>query len=304
MKLVRYVGIEGNGRLGIVADDRIVDLEHLLRGAGDEVGEPILQADICALAADFERWRDILHRALETFHAKGLSDAAPQLMPDSVRILPPIPRPAKFICVGLNYRDHCEEQNLEPPKSPVIFAKFANAVCGHKDIVKRPAVTSKLDFEGELGVVIAQGGKKIPAEKALSHVLGYLIVNDISARDIQKKDGQWLRAKSMDTFAPTGPWITTSDEICDPQSLALKTTLNDRIMQESHTSKMIFGVAELIEFISHGITLEPGDIISTGTPAGVGVWRNPPVFLQPGDVVRIEIEKIGILENTIADEEA
>ncbi|MCX7626401.1 MAG: fumarylacetoacetate hydrolase family protein [Candidatus Sumerlaeaceae bacterium] len=217
MKLARYLANQEPPRLGFVKDERIYDVEHLLRVMGYEVDAPILNADIFAMAADFERWGDSIRHAFESGCASGLVKSVPQYSVDSVRILPPIPRPTKFICVGLNYRDHCEEQNLEPPKTPVIFAKFANAICGHKDLVKRPSITAKLDFEGELGVVIGRGGKKIPAERALAHVLGYLIVNDISARDIQKSDGQWLRAKSMDTFAPTGPWITTTDEIADPR---------------------------------------------------------------------------------------
>jgi acylpyruvate hydrolase len=303
MKLVRYQTPSGAPALGFLEKETIVAVADVLRCVGQEVPPAVLAADMRTLLQEDENWSGKL---LEAFAQAKESCAYTQLPKcdfHSAKILAPISEQKKFICVGLNYRDHCEEQHLEPPKTPVIFAKFSNAICGHKDVVKRPRVTTKLDFEGELGVVIGKRGKKIPAEQALDHVFGYTIVNDVSAREIQKNDGQWLRAKSMDNFAPTGPCIVTRDEINDPQSLALRTTVNGVIMQDSHTSRMIFSVAKLIEFISQGITLEPGDIISTGTPSGVGVWRNPPVFLAPGDVVRIEIEKIGALENTIGEDD-
>lgn len=303
MKIFRYINESSCPSLGIEIEGAVCDLALLLEKAEEPVSEAIVQADLIALAPQWHIWLNVIRRAIGTVQKTGALKQLPRPSIDSLDILPPIPRPGKFICVGLNYKDHCEEQNLEPPSTPVIFAKFANAVCGHKAVVRRPRVTSKLDFEGELGVVIGKQAKRVNADQALKHVFGYMIVNDISARDIQKNDGQWLRAKSMDGFAPTGPCVVTSDEIPDPQQLALRTTVNGAVMQESHTSRMIFPVAELIEFISQGITLEPGDIISTGTPSGVGVWRKPPVFLQPGDVVRIEIENIGVLETTIAEDE-
>ncbi len=302
MKLYRFMTNDGIPQLGVEDSGKLVSLADLYRALPLDEPSFVTQADLIPLAAGSPHSVSTLASDIQEAVSRGLLLGCPHYKFDSVRLLPPVPSPRKFICVGLNYRDHCEEQNLEPPKSPVIFAKFANAICGHKDVVRRPRVTTKLDFEGELGVIIGRGGRKIPAEQALEHVLGYTIVNDVSARDIQKADGQWLRAKSMDGFAPTGPCVVTTDEIPDPQQLALRTTVNGAVMQDSHTSRMIFSVPYLIEFISQGITLEPGDIISTGTPSGVGVWRQPPVFLQPGDVVRIEIEKIGILENSIADE--
>jgi 2-keto-4-pentenoate hydratase/2-oxohepta-3-ene-1,7-dioic acid hydratase in catechol pathway len=181
----------------------------------------------------------------------------------------------------------------------VLFAKFANTVCGHREPVRKPPITTKLDFEGELGVVIGTGGKGIPKERALACVFGYTVINDVTARDIQKSDGQWLRAKGQDGFAPMGPCIATTAGIPDPQNLGIRTAVNGKVMQESNTNRMIFGVADIVAFITQGITLEPGDIISTGTPSGVGVWRNPPSFLEAGDVIEIEIEKIGKLVNPV-----
>lgn len=290
--------------LGVSLGEKVALVADIYKLAGTEPPREVQSADLIGVAA---RWKDFVAEIGRLVSSLGDSGSIAQLRQhDAERVffLAPIPRPGKFICVGLNYRDHCDEQNVEIPKSPVIFAKFANAVCGHRAVVRRPAITRKLDFEGELGVVIGKTGKRIRAENALDYVFGYTIVNDVSAREIQKQDGQWLRAKSMDGFAPTGPWITTADEIRDPQQLKIRTEVNGRVMQESSTSRMIFPVASLIEFISQGITLEPGDVISTGTPAGVGVWRRPPVFLEPGDIVRIEIDGIGCLENSIADEES
>jgi 2-keto-4-pentenoate hydratase/2-oxohepta-3-ene-1,7-dioic acid hydratase in catechol pathway len=304
MKLYRYAGRENRPQLGIEIEGKVVALTDVLRACGEIVPPEIEAADLVAMVSAGQAIAAQIASAVDRIaKAGGVKDmeCAPA---DSLRLLAPIARPPKFICVGLNYRDHCEEQNVAPPKNPVIFAKFANAICGHQDVVRRPRVTAKLDFEGELAVVIGKGGRRIPAREALAHVFGYTIVNDVTARDIQKNDGQWLRAKSMDGFAPMGPCVVTAEDIPDPQQLSLRTTVNGAVMQDSHTSRMIFPVAVLIEFISQAITLEPGDIISTGTPAGVGDWRKPPVYLAAGDVVHIEIEKIGCLENTIAEEDA
>jgi len=303
MQIYRYQDSSTTIGIGIgVGPSSFVPLRAILEARRLPIPLEVQQANLHALIADEALFSAFVVDPYRVATTSGLLEKLPHQNIDDVKLLAPIPRPGKFICVGLNYKDHCEEQNVPPPSNPVIFAKFANAVCGPKDIVRRPACTSKLDFEGELGVVIGKRGKRIQRDEALSYVFGYMIINDVSARDIQKNDGQWLRAKSMDGFAPTGPCITTADEIPDPQNLSLRTTVNGQVMQESHTSRMIFPVAELIEFISQAITLEPGDIISTGTPSGVGVWRTPPVFLKAGDVVRIEIEKLGVLENEIADD--
>jgi 2-keto-4-pentenoate hydratase/2-oxohepta-3-ene-1,7-dioic acid hydratase in catechol pathway len=298
MKLYRYEHA-GRAHLGIGFNGLIVDAERLFEMSGERPPDVVMRADIKTICAAPDAVVMYLAEYLKQAKPVLSADGKTVFAPGSVRILPPIPNPGKFICIGLNYRDHCEEQKVEPPKNPVLFAKFANAVCGHKDRVLKSSVTEKLDFEGELGVIIGAGGKRLSRASALEHVFGYTIIHDVSARDVQRGDGQWLRAKSQDTFAPVGPCIVTADEIPNPQALSIRTRVNGQLMQDSNTSKMIFGVADLIAFITEGITLEPGDVISTGTPDGVGMHRKPPVFLQPGDRVDIEIESIGVLSNEI-----
>lgn len=298
MKIYRFEHA-GRIRLGIEFGSVIYDVISLYEMARAEAPEVVRKADVKTLCAAPDSVVVFLTELLKTISPVSTPDNIVTFIPGSVRILAPIPKPGKFICIGLNYKDHCEEQNLEPPKNPVLFAKFANAVCGHMDAVEKPDITNKLDYEGELAVVIGMGGKRISRDRALQHVFGYTIVNDISAREVQKNDGQWVRAKSQDSFAPIGPCIVTSSEIPDPQTLGLQTRVNGQLVQDSNTSRMIFPVAELIEFITRGMTLEPGDIISTGTPCGVGVHRKPPLFLNAGDRVDITIDKIGTLSNTI-----
>jgi 2-keto-4-pentenoate hydratase/2-oxohepta-3-ene-1,7-dioic acid hydratase in catechol pathway len=219
----------------------------------------------------------------------------------SVKILTPIANPGKIVAIGLNYWDHCREQNLEAPKTPIIFTKFTTAIIGPGDtITYDPALTTQVDYEVELGVVIGKQARNVSLDTALDYVFGYTIVNDVSARDLQFSDKQWVRAKSLDTFCPIGPCITTADEIPDPQVLHLKTIVNGRVLQDSSTREMIFGVADLIHRLSHSFTLMPGDVIATGTPDGVGVFRKPQVFLLNGDHVTVEVENIGQLENSIA----
>jgi len=219
-----------------------------------------------------------------------------------IEIGPPVPNPGKIICIGQNYRDHCEEQNKPIPKNPILFSKFNNAIIGpDKDIIK-PRITDKLDFEGELAFVMGKHCKNVSSHKAMDCIAGYTIFHDVSARDIQFGDRQWLRGKSFDTFAPMGPYLITADEVPDPHDLDIVTRVNDQIMQDSNTSNLIFNIPYLIEFITRAIPLEPGDIVATGTPAGVGVFRNPPVFLKPGDVVTIEIENLGVLQNRVVQE--
>jgi 2-keto-4-pentenoate hydratase/2-oxohepta-3-ene-1,7-dioic acid hydratase in catechol pathway len=216
-----------------------------------------------------------------------------------VTLLAPVPRPGKLICIGLNYRDHAEESNMPIPERPVVFSKFTTSVIGPGQHVVVPSTSEKVDYEAELAVVIGRYAKNVSLELALDYVLGYTIVNDISARDFQFADGQWQRGKSCDTFAPMGEIITTADEIPDPQNLSIKLRLNGNTMQDSNTDQLIFGIRELIAFLSETITLEPGDVIATGTPPGVGFARKPPVFLKDGDVMEVEIEGLGILINPV-----
>jgi 5-carboxymethyl-2-hydroxymuconate isomerase len=208
-------------------------------------------------------------------------------------------RPGKLLGIGLNYRDHAAETGASLPEQPLVFAKLTSAVAGPADDVVRPAYTRELDYEGELAVVIGRRAVAVPASRALGHVFGYAAMNDLTARDRQREEPQWIRAKGGDGFAPFGPWITTADEVPDPQALAIRTWVNGEPRQDGRTRDMVFTVAELIAWCSASFTLEPGDVICTGTPAGVGVARTPRVFLQPGDRVRVEIEGLGALENAI-----
>jgi 2-keto-4-pentenoate hydratase/2-oxohepta-3-ene-1,7-dioic acid hydratase in catechol pathway len=211
----------------------------------------------------------------------------------------PIERPGKIVCVGLNYRDHAEEQGAPLPEAPLLFAKWQNTLIGPGEPIVIPPIVTRCDYEAELGVVIGARVRDASAENALEAVAGYICVNDVSARDLQFADGQWTRGKSPDTFCPVGPRLVSSDEIPDPQQLSIRAVLNGETMQESSTSNMVFGVAELIAYITRTITLEPGDLIATGTPAGVGAFRTPPVFMQPGDEITIEIEGLGSLTNPV-----
>lgn len=216
------------------------------------------------------------------------------------RLLAPLSTPGKIVAIGLNYMDHCREQNIPVPDRPIVFTKFNTSIIGPGDSISwDPTLTQQVDYEVELGVVIGKRAKLVPVAQALDYVFGYTIINDVSARDLQFSDRQWVRAKSLDTFCPMGPVIVTKDEIPDPQQLELRTRLNEEIVQDSSTAEMIFSVAELVSFLSHSFTLEPGDVIATGTPDGVGVFRKPPVFLKHGDRVTLEIEKIGRLENPV-----
>ena len=211
----------------------------------------------------------------------------------------PVPRPGKLICIGLNYRDHAAESNMAIPKQPVVFSKFSTAVIAPGEPVVLPATSEQVDYEAELAVVIGRRAKDVSLERALDYVLGYTCFNDVSARDFQFADGQWQRGKSCDTFAPMGPTIVTADEVADPHRLSIKLILNGQAMQDSNTDRFIFGIPELIEFLSQTITLEPGDVIATGTPPGVGFARKPPVFLKSGDKMEVVIEKVGTLGNPV-----
>jgi 2-keto-4-pentenoate hydratase/2-oxohepta-3-ene-1,7-dioic acid hydratase in catechol pathway len=205
----------------------------------------------------------------------------------------------KIICAGMNYRDHAEEAGLDVPERPVLFAKWPNALVGPGDPIVIPSFTNEVDYEAELGVVIGRRTRDVEPEEALGAVAGFTCVNDVSARDLQFQDGQWTRAKSFDTFCPVGPRLVPAAEIPDPQALRIRCLVNGEALQDSSTAHMVFSVAELVAYASRGMTLEPGDLIATGTPAGVGFTREPPVFLRPGDEVTVEIEGIGALTNPV-----
>jgi 2-keto-4-pentenoate hydratase/2-oxohepta-3-ene-1,7-dioic acid hydratase in catechol pathway len=273
----------GSPRIGLATPAGIHDLTPL--------GVTDMAALVAAAPGD-------LRALAERIDASG---TAP-LSPASVMALAPLARPGKIVCIGLNYRDHCREQSIEPPAYPRLFAKLANAVNHPGAAIVRPGATEKLDLECELAVVIGRPVSHVSAEEALEAVFGYTILNDITMRDLQAEDRQWLRAKGSDGFAPMGPVLVTRDEIADPQALRLRSWVNGESWQDSSTAEMVFDVRTLIAFVSRFIRLEPGDVLSTGTPAGVGHYQHPPRYLSGGDAVRCEIEGIGILDNTVIDE--
>jgi 2-keto-4-pentenoate hydratase/2-oxohepta-3-ene-1,7-dioic acid hydratase in catechol pathway len=308
MRLVTYVS-PGSGaapeyRVGALLTDgvRILDFRDALAGQGNLEGlprEPLAWFDLdrpwlrraSALYAEIVGEADSCARA---------DQAGWLVTADSVRLGPAVPTPRKVICIGLNYRDHAAESGSPVPERPVVFSKFPTAIVGPDDPVILPPTSEKVDYEAELAVVIGRRAKRVPRERAYEHVLGYANFNDVSARDFQFGDGQWQRGKSCDTFGPIGPWIVMRDRVADPHRLAIALRLNGATMQSSSTSNMIFGVPELVAFISETITLEPGDVIATGTPPGVGFARKPPVFLKPGDVMEVEVEGLGVLRNPVA----
>jgi len=230
--------------------------------------------------------------------------AAPRVALDAVRLLAPIARPPKFLAAGLNYLDHIIECGLERPSSLVAFNKQSTCVIGPFDAVHAPRASTMLDYEGELGVVIGRRCRHVPADRAHEVVAGYVVVNDVSARDWQARTPTITLGKSFDTHGPTGPWLVTPDEVGDPHQLGIRTWVNTELVQDGNTADMVFNIWSQIETLSTVCTLEPGDIIATGTPAGVGLARNPPRFLKPGDVVRVEIDRIGAIQNPVIAEPA
>jgi acylpyruvate hydrolase len=237
-----------------------------------------------------------LERARTALVAAQPEDGLPL---EQVKLKAPVPRPGKIICVGKNYLDHANETGGSVPPYPMIFAKFANTVIGHREAIVIPTAVKQPDYEGELGVVIGRRGREIPEAEALGYVAGYMPVNDISARDWQMRTSQYTLGKTADTFFPTGPALVTADEVSDPQNLSLRTIVAGEVLQEGHTSHMIFSIAHLIADMSQVMTLEPGDVIATGTPSGVGMARKPQRWLREGDVVRVEVEGVGVLENPV-----
>jgi len=262
-------------------------------------------------AAGFHSLLDFIEAGPDAHaRARQLLDAPPASSThalNTVKLLAPIPRPRKLICVGLNYLDHAKETGAEIPKVPTIFNKFATAVIGPGDRIILPRVSKSPDFEAEFAFVIGRGGRHIPASAWADHVFGYTMVNDISARDYQRATTQWLMGKTFDTFAPIGPWIVTTDEIADPHELDIELEIKNgdgeaEIMQNSNTRELIFKIPDLIAFLSSVFTLEPGDIVSTGTPAGVGFARKPPRYLRPGEEVTVRVARIGELRNPVVAE--
>jgi 2-keto-4-pentenoate hydratase/2-oxohepta-3-ene-1,7-dioic acid hydratase in catechol pathway len=314
MKIVSFINNDAGAqvyeqRVGALLDggEYILDFERAIRGReGEPEGVEAEGPGINPLAwFDLDGvWLKSARAALEEIaESRQKRERAREegllIKRTNARLLAPVPRPGKLIAIGLNYRDHAAESNMPIPKSPVVFSKFTTSITGPHDKVVLPVKSEQVDYEAELAVVIGRRAKNVAREQALDYVLGYTNINDVSARDFQFADGQWQRGKSCDTFAPMGEWVVTTDEVPDPHKLSIKLRLNGQTMQDSNTDQLIFGVPELISFLSETITLEPGDVIATGTPPGVGFARKPPVFLKHGDVMEVEIEKLGTLRSSV-----
>lgn len=297
MRLVRYLN-EAKQHYGVLTDDRVLCLTGLAKCVGKDLPE-VFQEFVSLGAKGTEKAEKILEDAT----SKDLQHVTSLVR--EVVLLSPIAHPRKIICLGLNYRDHAIEQNAALPDEPVIFMKPPTTIIGPHENILKPSFVKKLDYEAELAIVIGKKGKNIPISEAESYIFGYTILNDVSARDIQFKDIQWTRGKSFDTFAPTGPCITTANQLQDTSHLSIRTWVNDELRQDSTTQNMVFNVYETVHHLSRVMTLEPCDLIATGTPAGVGFAFKPkPKFLKNGDVVKIHIEKIGVLENTVVEEKS
>jgi len=308
MKIVTFKQVSGQGSQRSSVGALVGDGEYVFDFAKAGVSQNNADKSNAGSLSWFDLDSELLKNALAAFGdlrrdgaelLRSIEDGRVIKRADVV-LLAPVPRPGKLICIGLNYRDHAIESKMPIPERPVVFSKFSSSVIGPGEAVVVPSKSEQVDYEAELAVVIGRRAKNVTPEQAYDYVLGYTIVNDVSARDFQFADGQWQRGKSCDTFAPMGQWIVTTDEIPDPHKLSIKLRLNGQTMQDSSTNQLIFGVPELIAFLSESITLEPGDVIATGTPPGVGFARKPPVFLKSGDVMEVEIEGIGTLTSPIA----
>jgi acylpyruvate hydrolase len=314
MKLLS-MKVEGHNRAGILIGEEVLDVTsffEIVEPKGEWVEADCENVSFHHLEGAYRDALDVWrHGSRCTGHilskiesAAGLVDelrATGSLAPVSaVKLNPPIIAPGKILAVGLNYAAHAAEQNAKPQEFPLIFSKCVTALIGPRDEILLPRISDKIDYEAELAVVIGKRAKSVSAADALDYVAGYTMMNDVTARDLQSRERQWVRAKGLDTFAPCGPWLVTADELGDPHTLDVELRVNGEVRQHSNTDDLIYKVPQLIEFISQDLTLEPGDIISTGTPGGVGVFMNPPIFLKAGDVIDITIERIGTLRNPVS----
>jgi acylpyruvate hydrolase len=287
MHLVTFARHAAAPRLGaLIAGGRVVDLNEC---------DERLPADVLAFLEAGDSAAQLAASVLAHAAARG-SGVYPLA---AVTLKAPIPRPGKIICIGQNYLEHARESNATKPPFPIIFAKYANAIIGPGEPIVVPPAVQKPDYEGELGVVIGKRARRVAESSALEYVAGYLPLNDVSARDWQNRTSQWVIGKTPDTFCPIGPALVTSDEIPDPQDLRIRTLIGDEVLQNGYTGDMIFSVAHLIADMTAVMTLEPGDIIATGTPSGIGAARTPPRWLREGEVVRVEIDRVGVLANPV-----
>lgn len=290
MRLVTFLA-QGEMRLGALQVQQgqamIVDLNR---------AEPRLPASMLEFLAAGEPAVSLAADVLQSAPATARHELK------AVALKAVIPNPSKIICIGLNYRDHAAETHQPLPEVPVVFAKYENTLIGSGEAIVLPRVTQRVDYEAELAVVMGKRGHYISEAEAMLYVAGYTAFNDISARDYQMRTSQWTIGKTFDTFAPIGPALVTTDEIADPHALAIRLSIDGEVLQNSNTGELIFSIPQLISYLSSVMTLEPGDVIATGTPAGVGFTRQPPRFLRPGETVRVEIEGIGTLDNPVREE--
>jgi acylpyruvate hydrolase len=299
MKLVRFSVNGQQPRLGSLDNDRILDLQSSLAATLAKKG--VTRGHEIAAALVPQSARAFLEGGAASQEAVASITEWVSVPRRSARLHAPIADPGKFICIGLNYRDHAEEAGQPIPKEPPIFPKWDNTILDPGEPILRPRGSKQLDWEVELGVVIGRTARHVPRERALDFVWGYTIINDVSARDFQFITSQWAAGKIADTFAPVGPYIADRSEVPDPHVLDLKLWVNGNLMQSGTTKTFIFDVRYLVSYLSGIMTLSPGDLIATGTPPGVGFARKPPVFLQPGDVCKLEITSLGVLENPVKD---
>ncbi len=296
MKLVAFAISGSPVRPGALLDAAtVLDLAHPACGLPIAHGNDVFDLDGAFLPAAVR----LVASARDDAVRERLRLAGAALARAAVQLHAPVPRPGKILCIGLNYRDHAEEQGAKLPSRPLLFSKFGTCVLAPGGAIRIPRDSVETDYEAELAVVIGRRASRVARADAMRHVLGYCNFHDVSARDYQFADGQWTRGKSCDTFAPFGEFVATTDEIPDPHALRIRLRLNGRTMQDSNTNQLVFDVPALIEAISADITLEPGDLIATGTPPGVGFARKPPVYLRPGDVVEVEIDGLGVLRNPV-----
>jgi acylpyruvate hydrolase len=309
LKLVSYKlkGKPGPLRIGIVVNENVIDIQEAYRkylemerkqDLADHVQYVLPSDPATFLSIGFDAVTKA-RKAMDAIENEELDNIS--FNRETVTLSAPNPSPSKIICIGKNYLDHAMEMGGEVPDYPMLFAKFTNSIIGPEDNIEKPNVTEKLDYEVELAVVIGKEASNVSEAKALNHVAGYTLANDTSARDLQKRTSQFLQGKTLDNSTPIGPWIVTPDEIGDPSNLSIRSLVNGEERQSSNTSKLIFNIPYLISFISKLITLNPGDIILSGTPDGVGAGMSPPQFLKDGDTVTLEIEKIGIMENKVIE---
>ncbi len=315
MRLVTYRR-EGQCRTGAQLDEQVVDLNRAYRAAlqhtGDDDELVVADARVPIDMTGLLRGGDTSLRAAQQAVAfvrnqlegngKILKQQGVVYATDDISLLPPVVRPSKVICLGLNYRDHAAEAGMAVPEYPVLFHKGAGSLIGHNQPIVVPRISSKIDYEGELAIIIGKRGKYIAEDEAYAYIAGYTVANDVSARDLQFRTSQWTTGKMLDTFGPLGPALVTRDEVPDPHRLAIKTILNGQVLQDGNTADMIFGVPYIVRYISEIVTLEPGDVILTGTPPGIGNTRSPQVFMKPGDTIEVEIEQLGKLANPVAAE--